>query len=257
MRHNAVKEKLRRGETALGTMVFEFRTPGTARIAAAAGAEFVIFDTEHTGWTAETTAALIASARGTDAVPLVRVPAARSWFIAQALDAGAMGVMVPMVETAGQARAVVDAVKYPPAGRRGAAFGIAHDDYLAGADTVATMDSANNETLVIVQIETREGAKNLADIATVDGVDVLWIGHFDLTNSLGIPGQFGHPEYLGVLDRCAEAARANGKSAGFMASSVDEARSYIERGFRAIAYWGDLWIYGRALHDALSALRAT
>src|SRR5690606_40862387 len=95
--------------------------------------------------------------------------------------------------------------KYPAARSRGAAFGIAHDDYRS-VDTVATMRAANSDTVVICQIETVEGLEAVEEIAAVPGVDVVWVGHFDLTNSMGIPGRFDHPDYLAALDRVAKAA---------------------------------------------------
>src|SRR5690348_17458426 len=101
-------------------MVFEFRTPGIGRIAAAAGAEFAIFDLEHTGWSDETIGMLIATSRAADLVPMVRVPATQYHLLSRPLDLGAMGLMVPMVETAEQARSIVQFAKYPPMGRRGA-----------------------------------------------------------------------------------------------------------------------------------------
>jgi 2-dehydro-3-deoxyglucarate aldolase/4-hydroxy-2-oxoheptanedioate aldolase len=254
MRENPVKAALARGQTALGTMIFAFRSDAIGTLAAGAGAEFAIFDMEHTGWSTETVARLIACARATPIVPMVRVPAAQYQYIARTLDVGAMGVMVPLVETAEQAQLIARAAKYPPVGRRGAAFGFAHDDYVAG-DVLATIRSANAEGLLIAQIETEVGLRNIDAIAAVEGIDVVWVGHFDLTNFLGIPAQFDHPEYLGALDRIVAIARRHGKAAGFMASSVDEARQYIARGFRIIAYWGDTWIYQDALRRALVAIR--
>ncbi len=254
MRPNPVKRALHEGGVALGTMVFEFGTPGIARIVAGAGAEFVVFDQEHTGWGIDTVRTLLATARAADVVPLVRVPAAEYHLIARPLDAGASGVMVPMVETAEQARSIVRAAKYPPLGGRGAAFGIAHDDYEAG-DAVTAMDRANRETLLIAQIETERGIRNVDEIAAVEGIDVLWIGHNDLTNSMGIPGQFDHPDYLRAVDRFLGACRGRGKAPGIMATGVDEARGRLGRGFRCVAYWGDLWIYARALREGLAAIR--
>ena len=254
MRPNGVKRALHEGQTALGTMVFEFNTPGIARIVAGAGAEFVIFDQEHTGWEIETIRALMATARAADVVPMVRVPATEYHFIARPLDAGASGVMVPMVETEEQARLVVASAKYPPQGRRGAAFGVAHDDYEAG-DAIAAMSSANTETLLIAQIETARGIGNVEAIAGVEGLDVLWIGHNDLANFMGIPGQFDHPDYLAAIDRFREACDRHGKASGIMATSVEDARVQIERGFRCIAYWGDIWLYAQALRGGLEAIR--
>ena len=144
MRPNPVKKKLREGGVAVGTMVFEFATTGIARITAAAGAEFLLFDMEHNGWSMETIRLLLATVPTSHLVPMVRVPATEYHFLARVLDLGAVGVMVPMVESAEQARLIVQSAKYPPAGRRGAAFGVAHDDYQPG-DAIAKMHAANDE----------------------------------------------------------------------------------------------------------------
>jgi 2-keto-3-deoxy-L-rhamnonate aldolase RhmA len=255
MRHNDVKAKLGRGETVIGTMMFEFQSNGIGPIVSNAGAEFVLYDTEHTGWGWETVGRLIAASRDAGAIPMVRVPVTERSLISRPLDLGAMGVMVPMVESGSQATNIVKWAKYPPVGLRGAAFGVAHDGYLGG-DVVSTMVSANAETLLIAQIETVEGLKNLDEIAAVEGIDVVWVGHFDLTNSMGIPGQFEHPEFLGALKRVADAAEANGKSAGFMAVAVDEALRMRDRGYRCLAYGGDSSIYARALRDGIGAIRS-
>lgn len=256
MRTNPVKQKLRDGGVSVGTMVFEFGTTGIARIVAAAGAEFVLFDMEHTGWSMETIRLLLATARGADLVPMVRVPATEYHFLARVLDVGALGLMVPMVESAEQARLIVQSAKYPPLGRRGAAFGVAHDDY-QGGDAVAKMQTANAETLLIAQIETARGLDNLEAIAAVEGIDVLWIGHNDLTNSMGIPGQFDHPRYREAVTRVLDAARRHGKAAGFMATDVEQGRSQLDQGFRILAYGGDVWLYQQALRDGIAALRAS
>lgn len=255
MRANPVKRALRDGGVAVGTFVFEFATTGIARLAAGAGAEFVVFDLEHTGWSLETLRVLFASAVP-PLVPIVRVPATEYHFIARALDLGAMGIMVPMVESAEQARRIVQAAKYPPIGRRGAAFGVAHDDY-RGGDILATIASANAEGLLIAQIETAEGVRHAEEIAAVDGIDVLWVGHFDLTNSMGIPGQFDHPDFLRAVRDVAAAAEAAGKAAGFMCTDVAAGRALHEQGFRILAYGGDLWLYQQALREGIAGLKRT
>ena len=252
---NPVKRTLRAGGVSLGTMVFEFDCTGLGRLMATAGAEFVVFDMEHTGWTLETLRMLVATTRPAGVVPMVRVPAVQYHFLARALDIGAMGLMVPMVESAEQARLMVQSAKYPPAGRRGAAFAVAHDDYAAG-DLVETMRSANEEGLLSAQIETAVGLENVEEIAAVDGIDVLWVGQFDLTNFLGIPGQFNHPRLKGALERVVRVARQHGKTAAILVMSVDEGRAMLAQGFRCVAYGGDLWLYQQALRQGISALRA-
>ena len=256
MRENAVKAKLAQGGSSLGTMVFEFNTSGMGRIMAAAGAEFVIYDTEHTGWGIETVRMLMATSRSADLVPLVRVPAAQYHLLANPLDAGAMGLMIPMVESEEQAKLIARSVKYPPEGRRGAAFGVAHDDYgLEPGTAIEKMQRANREVLIIAQIETVPGVENVEQIAAVPGIDILWIGHNDLTNSMGIPGQFTHPDYLAAVERVLAACRANNKPAGIMTANVADSRAFLAQGFRIIAYNGDLWIYGQALREGLAAIR--
>jgi 2-keto-3-deoxy-L-rhamnonate aldolase RhmA len=254
MRQNKVKRTLRGGGVALGTMVMEFSTSGVARLAAQAGCDFVLFDMEHTGWGTDTIRMLLATARAADIVPMVRVPATQYHFLARVLDLGAMGVMVPMVESEEQARQIVHFSKYPPHGRRGTAFGVAHDDYADG-DIVATMRTSNEEQLLIAQIETVAGLENLERIAAVEGLDVLWVGHFDLTTSMGIPGQFDHPRYQEAIARILDACRRHGKAAGFMTSSAEQGRALLAQGFRCLAYWSDLWIYKQGLRQGIEALR--
>jgi 2-dehydro-3-deoxyglucarate aldolase/4-hydroxy-2-oxoheptanedioate aldolase len=253
MRNNHVKQKLHSGGVSIGTFMFEFGTTGIGPIAAEAGAEFAIFDMEHTGWSVETIRMLAATTRSTAMIPMVRVPATEYHFIARVLDVGVMGVMVPMVESAAQAAAIVAAAKYPPLGRRGAAFGIAHDDY-SGGDIVEKMTAANREGLLIALVETAAGVRNVNEIAAVPGIDVLWIGHFDLTNSLGIPGEFDHPEFKAAVEQVLEACRRHGKVPGFMAADISGGKKLLDQGFRMLAYGGDLWLYRAALREGVAAL---
>ena len=256
MRENRVKRTLAAGGVSVGTTVFEFATTGMARIAAEAGAEFVLFDMEHTGWTVETVRGLMASARAADTVPLVRVPAAQYHLLAGPLDVGAMGLAVPMVESAEQARLIVRSAKFHPLGARGAGPGLAQDDYAGQREIPARMRSANEEGLLIAQIETAVGVEAVDAIAATEGIDVLWIGGFDLSTSLGIPARFDHPDYLRAVDTILNACARHGKAPGYMAASVAEARALIGQGFRWIAYWGDVWIYQEALRQGIAAIRA-
>ena len=255
MRSNTVKRTLRDGGVSIGTMIFEFNTTGIGRIAAEAGAEYVVFDMEHTGWSIETIRGLMATTRAADTIPMVRVPATQYHLLSRPLDVGAMGLMVPMVEDEAQAKLIAHSAKYPPAGGRGCAFGVAHDDY-TGGDVFGKMQSANDELFLIAQIETAKGVENCEAIAAVDGIDCLWVGHFDLTASMGIAAQFDHPDFFAALDRVVAACNANGKTAGIMAGNVEVGRQWLKRGFRAIAYSGDLWVYQQALAGGIADLRA-
>jgi 2-keto-3-deoxy-L-rhamnonate aldolase RhmA len=254
MRDNPVKRSLISGGRAFGAMVFEFFSPGLPQLCRNAGAEFVLYDMEHTGLGFETLKTQCALCRGLELVPMARVPRGEYHFIARALDVGAFGVMVPMVGTAEEARHIVACTRYPPQGRRGAAFGFPHDDY-EGGDVTAKIAALHTRTLTIVQIETDEGLANVEEIAAVPGVDALWIGQFDLTNFLGIPGKFDHPKYLEGIERVLAACRASDKAPAFLAMDETWAREYAARGFRLLGFGVDTLLYQEALRRGLAVLR--
>lgn len=254
MEQNPVKQRLAAGETVFGAMIFEFFTPGMPQIVKVAGAEYILFDMEHTAIDLDTVKQQVSHCRGLGLPAFVRVPVTDYHFIAHTLDAGALGIMVPMIETREQAEFIVACTRYPPAGRRGAAFGFAHDDY-TGGDVAAKIAAANARTLVMALIETERGAANVDAIAAVPGIDVLWLGHFDLTNFLGIPAQFTHPRYLAGVDAIVAAAKRHGKTAGVLATDVAWGRDYLAKGFRALAYGVDHLLYQKALADGIAALR--
>jgi 2-dehydro-3-deoxyglucarate aldolase/4-hydroxy-2-oxoheptanedioate aldolase len=242
------------GETVLGAMVFEFFSPGIPQVLAHAGAEYIIYDMEHTGISLETIKTQVSHCRGLPVAPMVRVPRGEYHFLARALDIGCHGLMIPMVESTAQARGIVEATHYPPRGRRGAAFGFPHDDYEPG-DPLAKMKAADARTLVIAQIETERGLEQVEEIAAVDGIDVLWVGHFDLTNFLGIPGKFDSPVYLGALKRIVAAGRKHNKGLGFMAADAKWARQYKRLGFNMLATGTDHGILMSGVHDILAAVK--
>jgi 2-dehydro-3-deoxyglucarate aldolase/4-hydroxy-2-oxoheptanedioate aldolase len=255
MRENAVKQVLAAGGTAFGSMVFEFFTPGMPRLLKNAGAEFALYCMEHTGVSYETLKPQFALCRALGVVPLVRVPGTEYDFIARALDSGALGIMVPLVDTAAQAEFIVSCTRYPPAGgRRGAAFGFAHDDY-EGGDVVDKMKTIHDRTLVIAMIETKLGLENVDAIAAVKGVDALWLGHFDLSNFLGIPGQFESAVFQDAIRKIAGAANKHGKAAGYMAASVALGQAYLKHGFRMIATGTDQGMLQEATRAMLDGMR--
>jgi 2-keto-3-deoxy-L-rhamnonate aldolase RhmA len=258
MRENPVKRKLQAGEASFGALAWEFVTPGLPALLELAGVEFCIFDMEHSGLSLETMRSLIRWCRSTAVVPLVRVPAHEYRYVAGALDAGAQGLMIPMTESAEQAREIVSWAKYPPAGRRGTAFGIAHDDYRGGRATevVATMERANAEGLLLFQIETVAGLERVEEIVAVDGVDVAWVGHGDLSVSTGLPYQFDHPDHLAALDRVAAVANAAGKTAGRMVTDNAAGRQMLALGYRMLAYGPETALLARALREGLDGLRS-
>ncbi len=254
MKQNSVKHMLADGGVSVGTMFMEFATDGIGRIAANAGAEFGVFDMEHSGWHIQTMKMLMGTTRLTRMVPLVRIPAIQYHYVSRALDAGAMGIVSPIVEDAEQAKQIVKFAKYPPKGQRGVAFNLANDDY-TDSDVPAKMKHSNDETLIVIQIETARGVENVDSIAAVDGVDVLWIGQFDLTASLGIPGQFNHPDFDRAVNTVQEASQRHGKAAGYGSLNLEEVKMRRDQGFRFLVYTADVWIYQQALRQGIHAIR--
>lgn len=248
---NPLKAKLAAGQTILGLMCFEFSTSGIARLADAAGADFVLFDMEHTGWSMETMRRLLAETRGTGVTPLVRVSAAERPFVSPALDLGALGIMVPQMESADAARRLVEFARFQPDGTRG--VGVYYPDAMPDG-LAAALALANREQLLIAQIETAAGVEAAHEIAAVDGIDLLWIGHFDLTTSLGVPGEFGHPRHTAAVEQVFAAAAAAGKPVGALATGVADARALLGQGYRALVY-GDSLLFTGALREALDDLR--
>jgi 2-keto-3-deoxy-L-rhamnonate aldolase RhmA len=253
MTREPLRSRLARGGTAIGTMLFEFNTLGVPRIAAAAGADFVMLDLEHTGWGIEGIRPLLAAGGAQDLEMLVRVQGSARHLISPSLDLGASGVMVPMVGDSTEAERVVQAARFAPGGSRG--FGLLYPDHLEGG-VDAAMRVAEATTLVILQIETEAGLDHVEEIAATPGVDVLWVGQFDLSIALGVPGAFDDARLKQAEDRVLAACAAAGLTAGVLIGSVDVARSMLARGFRMIALGSDIDLYGGVLRSGIRALRA-
>jgi 2-keto-3-deoxy-L-rhamnonate aldolase RhmA len=242
------------GEAKLGTFIVEFATPGIGHICKAAGCDFVLFDTEHSGFHNETIKSAIRYFEAAQLPTIVRVPSKEYHHIARAADMGAEGIMLPMVNDAAEARHVLNCLKYTPLGERGVALGVAHDAYRAGP-TLDKLKAANERTTFFAQIETRAGVENAAEIAAVEGVDCLWVGHFDLSASLGIPGEFQHPTFLDAIATVAKACRHHKKALGRLVPDVATGLDYWSRGFDFLCYAGDVWLLGAAIKSGVDGLR--
>jgi 2-dehydro-3-deoxyglucarate aldolase/4-hydroxy-2-oxoheptanedioate aldolase len=254
MKRNTFQAALCEGRMPIGHLVWEFGTRGLAGVLESAGLDFVLLDMEHSAFDGERIADLVGWLRHTRVTPIVRVPQRLYHFLARVMDAGALGVMVANVESAQQAREVVDAVKYAPEGRRGVGFGTAHTDYVA-PDPVTYMQAANANTTVICMIESPTGLTAADEIAAIPGVDVLWVGHFDLTQAMGIPGQFEHPEFLGALSRVVTSAHRAGKAAGINPGSRQQAMDWRRVGFNVMSWSNDVAVYREGLSGAVADLR--
>jgi len=254
MRANPVRERLRAGGNAFGVMAFEFFTPGLSQVLAAAGAEFVLLDMEHSGISIETIKAQIAYAHGAGIVPMVRVPACAYHLIAPVLDAGALGIMAPMIETREQAEMLVSACRYRPEGRRGLGFGVSHDSFTAGAAR-PKMQAANDAILTIALVESARGVDNADAILTVPGLDLGWLGHYDLSDSLDCAENFDDPRYRTAEQRLIAAATAAKKPLGWLVPGGQEALIALARGFRCICIGHEVAVLRSALTQAFAHAR--
>jgi 2-dehydro-3-deoxyglucarate aldolase/4-hydroxy-2-oxoheptanedioate aldolase len=250
----SLKAMARTRSLKVGHFIVEFATPGIGHMLKNAGCDFVLFDTEHSGFHNETIKSVLRYFEAAGLPAIVRVPSRDYHHIARALDMGAEGLMAPMVGSAEEAERIVQAVKYGPRGSRGVALGVAHDNY-AGGDTMAKLAAANERTTLFTQIETAEGVANADAIAAVDGVDCLWVGHFDLSSSLGVAGQFDHPKFTGAVKAVHEAARRHGKAFGRLVPDVASGVTLFGEGFDFICYSGDVWMYQAALAQAVAEIR--
>ncbi|HEX2528316.1 MAG TPA: aldolase/citrate lyase family protein [Geminicoccus sp.] len=242
-------------EPKFGHFIVEFATPGIGHILKNAGCDFVLFDCEHSGFGFETVKAAIRYFEAARLPTIVRVPSREYQHIARALDMGAEGIMLPMVSTPEEARFIVDSVKYVPKGNRGVALGIAHDAY-KGGEVLAKLAAQNERSAVFAQIETKEGVANADAIAGTDGIDCLWVGHFDLSCSLGEPGQFQSKTFLDAIETVAQACRKHGKRLGRLVPDVATGVEYRGKGFDFLCYSGDVWTYQAALKAGIDGLRA-
>ena len=250
----ALRDMVGSKELKIGNFIVEFATPGIGHILKAAGCDFAFFDMEHSGFSFETLKSAIRYFEAAGVAVIVRVPAQENDMLARACDMGAEGLIAPMISTVAQAQAMVDSVKYFPMGKRGVGLQMAHDNYRS-APVAEALNNANNRTSVICLIETADGAENADGIAALQGVDGLWVGHFDLSVSLGIPGEFSHPKFQAAIEKIIGAAKKHGKSLGRLVPNTDQGIAHYKQGFDFICYSGDIWVLRDGLAAAAKAIR--
>ena len=254
MRTNAVKQKLDAGEVVIGTMIDEVRSPAIAQILAVAGFDFFFIDMEHGAYDLPTASDIMKAARLAGIVPLVRVPDFRHFPKGRIMDSGALGLMVPRVETREQVEEMVAEIKYPPLGRRGAFVSGANNDYRP-QPLAAFIEEANRETLVIVQIELAEAVENIDALLSVPGVDVAFLGLGDLSVSLGVPGQTGHSRVTQAALQVVEACGRHNVVCGIHLGSEDALLEWMDRGVRMLTWSTDINMLRDTASGAVQRLR--
>ena len=213
MRENTLKQKLEAGKAVFGVMI-TFPSAPVIEMLGCLGFDWVLIDNEHGSITVDNSEDLVRAAELTGIAPIVRPVGNKPEIIAPFLDRGAWGVQVPHVNTAEEARAAVDAVKYYPDGHRGIFSRSRPANYGFSGSTSDYVKDANRNTLVCLMLEEVEAIQNLEEMVTVDGVDVFFIGSGDLSQSMGYPGQQTHPEVQAVMEKGVTVIREAGKVAG-------------------------------------------
>lgn len=236
---NPARERLAKGELSLGIGLRQSRTVDIAAAMATCGYDWLFIDLEHGSMPLDTAVQISVAALDAGISPLVRVPSRQYSLATRVLDGGALGIVMPHVDTAEEARAIVDHLKYPPQGHRSLAGGQAIADFRP-VRTGEFAEAANRALLTIVMLETPAAIGNAAAIAAVPGVDALLIGTNDLAAEMGIPGEFGHAKiaaaYESVIAACRQANRWAGVGGVY---TEDLLKRYVGMGARLVLTGGD------------------
>lgn len=239
-----MKASLKRGEVLIGTFVLEFGGSAIATLLASAGADFVIADLEHSSFSIETVGRIVRDARGANLPCVVRVPVLERHFVSRVLDAGATGVMIPRVESGEDLDKIRKWTKYAPEGDRGVAFGIGHTDYgdFTKLDTREYVRRANEEIITIGQIETVKAVENLEDILTTGGLDVVFVGPYDLSTSMGISGELDHPLLLDTIKKVIALTQMHNVPLGCYVNDFESGEQWLRHGVQLIACGNDAFL---------------
>lgn len=252
---NPAKEKLQRGELVLGVALKSLRSMDVGWILKASGWDWAFIDGEHGGTTLDQAAHISACCRHVGVSPVFRVPGHTPYLASQALDVGAVGIVVPHVETAQQARAMAAACRYPPAGERSFGGPMAQLDY-ANLPPQEAMQRVNEGVLLVCMIESPRGVEEAEQIAAVEGVDGLLIGSNDLCLSMDLPFQFTHPRIQEAFRHVAEACKRHGCFAGYGGlNDIEIERPYLEMGYRFLQSSADAGLLIEAGTSRIRGLR--
>lgn len=252
MFENKLKKMLKEGKSAIGTFV-SMNSPDLVEIMGLTGFDFVIIDAEHGPMDAETSMNLIRAAELHNMTPIVRIRENSETVVLKHLDVGAHGIQVPQINTAEDAKLLVQRSKYSPLGKRGVAMPRAADYGLY--PIMDYFEKANNETMIIAHCENITALENLEDIAKIPGIDVIFLGPFDMSQSMGIPGQVTHQKIEEAAQRVLDICKKYDKVPGIFAVTAENAKSRIEQGFRYVPIGMDCTLIGSAFKEIVNKVK--
>lgn len=249
-----VKNKLKEGGVCFGTMLRILKSPHAVPLFASQGWDYIVLDTEHNDYDLETLAMFSLVAKYEKIGLFVRVPDKLYHQMAQMLDIGAEGLVLPQVKTPKEASHIIRSTKYAPVGQRGVSVSDAvtlYRDY----DPLEYFKWANEHLMTIVQIESEEGVENVDEIVSTPGIDAVMIGPADLSQDMGIPGQIRHTKMVEAYHKVIDSCNRNGVAPGIHLQHIEDVHIWIEKGMRFITYSYDIALLKKASSNALDNLR--
>ena len=248
-----IKSALKQGKILIGTF-FRLPSPDLVEIFGEAGFDFIIIDQEHGSINPETTSNLVRACDLVELAAIVRIPDNQPLFFQHALDAGALGVQVPQIKSIADAEQAVQAMKFAPVGRRGLCRNVRAARFSA-RDRFAYLEESNRDTVLVIQIESKEGVENLEEILSIPELDVIFIGPFDLSQSYGIPGQVDHPELRRTMEQVIVTCQGANVAVGIYADSAEAVKHWVSRGVQYAAVGIDTALIYRLTRDYIAKLR--
>jgi 2-keto-3-deoxy-L-rhamnonate aldolase RhmA len=230
MMKNNLKARLKNGESIIGTMITVFDNPEIAKILKVCGCDYFIIDCEHGAYNYSSTANIMAVAREAGIPGIVRIPEIKREVVLKHMEMGAAGLLLPNTETAEQAQLLVQYSKYAPLGNRGVSLLRPHTGFENVGNAVEYMKRTNEETVLMVQIESLKGVENVGNMLDIEGIDAAFMGPNDLSQSMGILGQFDHPDFIAAIDKVISSAKQRGKHSGTHLTSPDAILPWIAKG---------------------------
>ncbi|MBR3331014.1 MAG: hypothetical protein IKG25_07330 [Mogibacterium sp.] len=254
---NKLKDAIEKNQYAVGTFLGA-ANPSIVEIMGYTGLDFVVIDTEHGPYDTMPMSDLIQAAESKGMSPLVRIADLTHKEMQRALDNGAEGIIIPCLKSLDDFRKVVDLGKFAPLGNRGfikgRGSGFGNEPWAAGALT-EYMQNSNDKVLLLPQCETKEALDSIEEIVRIEGIDGIFIGPFDLSICMGIPGQFDAPEFREAVDRILDACKQAGKLCMTFTTTAEEAKMYIGKGFDAVAISMDTIVFGQAYKALVEEIR--
>ena len=252
---NDLKARLKKGDRLLGTMLTIMSHPELPKILKVCGFDYFIVDCEHNSFNFESVATMLTVAREAGIPGLVRVPEAKREVVLKFMEMGASGLLLPNADTPEQARALVEYAKYYPMGKRGVALLRSHSGFEKVENPTEYMKKTNEDTVLMAHIESPIGVANAEKILDVEGIDALFIGPNDLSQSMGIMGQYSHPDFIAAIDHVIASAKAKGKFSGIHLMSVEALEAWTDKGMTLNLWGNEVLFMMNAAKEGLSKIK--